>query len=332
MSCGSSCSNPPIHPERSSFTTSNGLSLSYIYQADTGCSRKQSVILLHGVASNANYWLCLMRCLAPRFNVYALDLPNSGSSQSTTPQNLTLPSLTFYLADFVNHLGLTNAYFVGHGIGGLMALNYSILFPDRVIRIVTASVNPRSLPAPPPSAPWDYPIEPQLLILLAQALAPGADINALAPVIARAVDPINCPAVSDLVPQYARSVEQYRVYTAALSTIDFRTFASAVPVPVLVTAGSLDPYTPLGAAQFMYDNIPDSTFSEFAEQGYNYPIFATSTFNQVVYNYLTLTCDPCCAYLLSVQNASACPGSSTCSTTSAYQRYIDQISSLPSHR
>lgn len=298
--------------ERSYFCTSADLRLSYLYCEDgchdkNGCpcnrplTCKPSVVLLHGVGSNANYWLCLMKELCPIANVYALDLPVAG--ESATPVDpvsaLTLSRLTQDVAEFLEHIGLECASFVGHGLGGLIALNYSILYPDQVNRIVTAAVNPKSFPEP--NSNWAYYINLELLALLDEALAPGADIDAIAPLVAAMVDPIDCSARDLLINQYINAVEQYRLYSPAVAMIDFRTMVTQVPVPVLVTGGTCDPYAPLGATLFLQSQIVDSALVEFYEQGYNFPIFNTNLFNKHVLDFFFVNCDPCCAYLESIK-------------------------------
>jgi len=240
-----------------------------------------------------------MNELCPFANVFALDIPHFKNEDELAGAEITLARLSQNLIDFMNHLCLDRVYLVGHGIGGLIALNFSILYPGRVVKIVIASVNPR--PYPLIGSDWTYYINPELQQLLEQAIAPDANLKMLAQVINNLVDPIDCDIKKNLDNQLIELINDYRVYIKILKLVDFRSMVSQVTVPVLITVGTRDPYTPLGAAEFLRHNIPDSALVEFYNQGFNFPIFNSGLFNKNVFNFFFVKCDPCCAYLESIK-------------------------------
>lgn len=239
-----------------------------------------------------------MKCLCPIANVYAPDLPGYGLSPFPPTTGHSLEDLTFGLIELMNHVGVERGYFVGHGIGALMALNLSILRPERVIKIIAAAANPQWIS--PPGSDWPFPIAPQLIAILEAAAQPDANLLLLAIQANDLIDPIRCPPRELLIPQYVRTAASFQRYEALLAAIDFRQAAALVPVPVLLMGGLLDPIAPIGAVRFLNDVIPNSAIVEFPDQGHNYALFNSKLFNQHVLTYFFRNCDPCCAYLRSI--------------------------------
>jgi pimeloyl-ACP methyl ester carboxylesterase len=97
------------------------------------------VILLHGLASDADTWDKAVGPLAARgVHVYAVDLLGHGCSDK--------PAGTYLLSDFADSvqtfmdaLHLTSATLCGHSFGGAIAMYFGSRHPDRVERIVLVS-------------------------------------------------------------------------------------------------------------------------------------------------------------------------------------------------
>lgn len=292
---------------KSTFLTTNNLCLSYLHcdkrsKTKCGCYEddcRPVVILIHDVGYDSKYWLCLIEKLCGVANVFAIDLPNAGDSETTSVSLSSQDFLTQYLLDFVNHISTDKVYLVGHGLGALVALNFSIDHADKVEKIVAASPNPRLFPVV--GLDWPFTIPAQLLQLINQSLAPRADLDTISESIINLIDPTSCHANDFLIDHYSNNLDQYRIFLQVLQNTDFRIRASQVTVPVLLTAGTKDPLTPLGASLFLNDVIANSALVEFYNQGHNYPIFNASLFNQNVFNFFFVICDPCCIFLDTIE-------------------------------
>lgn len=288
---------------RTEFQTTDGFCLSYLYcdkrKIDRcGCYEKDCkpvVLLIHDIGYNATYWLCLMEKLCAVANVFAIDLPGAGESDSTSTSNLTLTKLVQYSAELLDQVCANNIYIVGHGYGALVALNFSITYPDRVIKIVSASANPR--PYPLPGSDWTYFYTPETQLLFSQLITPGVNIAPVACALTQLIDPNVCESKQILTNQYINAVDQYSLYNPILQNVDFRAAVSQVSVPVLLTSGTIDPLVPAGALDYLSTNITNSIISQFYNQGHNYPVLNKGLFNTLVFNFLFVKCDPCCAFL-----------------------------------
>jgi pimeloyl-ACP methyl ester carboxylesterase len=93
------------------------------------------LLLIHGLGSNAKGWKMNMAALSERHRVIAVDLPGYGhSSKDYYPY-----SLSFYaevLTEFLTELGIEEATFVGHSMGGQIAIIAALDHPERVDKLV----------------------------------------------------------------------------------------------------------------------------------------------------------------------------------------------------
>ncbi len=103
--------------------------------------RGRPLILLHGWINSWNVWRNAMIALADsgRFRVYALDFWGFGDSAkgSRNGQGLTF-RIDGYVAmvhQFMEALGIYEAPVCGHSMGGTVALEFALAFPERVRKV-----------------------------------------------------------------------------------------------------------------------------------------------------------------------------------------------------
>ncbi len=96
------------------------------------------VLLVHGLASNAGFWRYNISALAKNFRVIAVDLPGYGKSDKGNYSY----KMTFFaktLKQLLDDLQIDKVNFVGHSMGGQIGIWFSILYPERVKKLVLAS-------------------------------------------------------------------------------------------------------------------------------------------------------------------------------------------------
>lgn len=91
----------------------------------------EPVILLHGFGGDLDNWLFNIDALAESNTVYALDLPGHGQSAKSLADP-SLASLTAAVREFMDETGLKSAHFVGHSMGGAIAMKIAGEDPSRV--------------------------------------------------------------------------------------------------------------------------------------------------------------------------------------------------------
>jgi pimeloyl-ACP methyl ester carboxylesterase len=93
------------------------------------------VVLIHGITSDSRTWRRVMPYLARRFTVIAPDLTGHGGSDKPKG-DYSLGAHASALRDLLAALGHDRATFVGHSLGGGIAMQLSYQFPERCERLV----------------------------------------------------------------------------------------------------------------------------------------------------------------------------------------------------
>lgn len=98
----------------------------------------QVLLLIHGLGSNAKGWIRNIPVLAKNYRVIALDLPGYGKSDKGYYDY----SMEFYaqvLKGFLLELNINKAVFVGHSMGGQIAITSALKNPEIVEKLVLIS-------------------------------------------------------------------------------------------------------------------------------------------------------------------------------------------------
>jgi esterase len=102
------------------------------------------VVLLHGLFGSGSNLGALARALRREFTVYAPDLPNHGRSDWLA--ELDLPLLAQLLQYWLQQQDLSSAAFVGHSLGGKVAMQLALDHPESVSSLVVADIAPVAYP------------------------------------------------------------------------------------------------------------------------------------------------------------------------------------------
>jgi pimeloyl-ACP methyl ester carboxylesterase len=122
-------------PEPTVLRISNGLALRY---EKTG--EGPSLVLMHTIRTQLEYFRSLAPVLARSYTVYAIDLPGHGHSPIDPLARFDEPYFRQGVIGFIEKLNLTDVTLVGESIGGALALTVAAAIPQRVRRVV--AVNP----------------------------------------------------------------------------------------------------------------------------------------------------------------------------------------------
>ncbi|HZN10072.1 MAG TPA: alpha/beta hydrolase [Blastocatellia bacterium] len=103
---------------------------------DWGADGKPPLILIHGGLDHARNWDWVARALREDFHVYALDLRGHGNSAWAPGALYSLVEHVLDLAALADIIKSPRVSLVGHSLGGMIALQYAGIFPDRVSQVV----------------------------------------------------------------------------------------------------------------------------------------------------------------------------------------------------
>ncbi|MDX2033477.1 MAG: alpha/beta hydrolase [Blastocatellia bacterium] len=119
---------------------------------DWGSEGKPTMILVHGGLDHARNWDWVARALRDDFHVYALDLRGHGNSAWAPGALYTIAEHMLDLSALADVIGESPIYLIGHSLGGIIALHYTGIYPERVRKLVSIEGF-----GPPPSHPIHKP-------------------------------------------------------------------------------------------------------------------------------------------------------------------------------
>src|SRR4051794_8025654 len=97
-----------------------------------------AILLIHGIAGRSEQWLDSMPLLAESHTVIAPDL--LGHGRSAKPKgDYSLGAYASGVRDLMMALGFERATFVGHSLGGGVAMQLAYQFPERTERLALVS-------------------------------------------------------------------------------------------------------------------------------------------------------------------------------------------------
>lgn len=100
------------------------------------------VVFLHGFLGDAQDWLDVANCLAEKYYCILPDLPGHGQNSFLPPPPLMLSSLAADLFHTLKAQEIHTYFMVGYSMGGRLALQFTLLYPQQVIRLVLESSSP----------------------------------------------------------------------------------------------------------------------------------------------------------------------------------------------
>ena len=98
------------------------------------------VFLIHGLFGSLSNLGNLARALASNYRVISVDLRNHGDSPHDSKMGLL--SMAEDMVELMDALSIDEAYFVGHSLGGKVAMQLAMTCPDRVKSLVVADMAP----------------------------------------------------------------------------------------------------------------------------------------------------------------------------------------------
>lgn len=99
-------------------------------------SGPRTLLLIHGLASNAGFWRENLPELSRHHRVVAVDLPGYGQSQKSPGYAYDMRFFADAVDRLIQELRLEDVVVVGHSMGGQVAMTLALEHPDRVDALV----------------------------------------------------------------------------------------------------------------------------------------------------------------------------------------------------
>ncbi|MHB1591480.1 MAG: pimeloyl-ACP methyl ester esterase BioH [Sulfuricella sp.] len=215
--------------------------------------RGPDLALLHGWGMHGGVWDGVRDALAQRFRLHLVDLPGYGASPAFEPYDLE------GLARAVAAALPEKVQVCGWSLGGQVALEMALLFPGQIERLVLTATTPCFTAR----EDWPWAVRREVLLEFATALETDYDgtLKRFLALQARGDDAVktvlkrlrDCLFAKD-----RPSAEVLRAGLGILLGTDLRDCVLAVKMPTLLLHGERDMLTPVGAARWLAERMPDA--------------------------------------------------------------------------
>jgi pimeloyl-ACP methyl ester carboxylesterase len=214
----------------------------YYFLHEGGDSSRPPVVLLHGMGGSHLSWPPEIRRLCG-YRVFTLDLPGHGKSGGVGLQSAVDYALR--VIEFMDAALLWKATFIGHSLGGAIALTLALEHAERVAGLGLISCGARM---PVPSFILENAANPATFQLACQSLLDG--------LFGPKLD-------ARLVEQFAKRLADVRPAVlhgdlVACDAFDASLSLETIRVPTLVLCGDEDRITPLQFSQTLANGIPSA--------------------------------------------------------------------------
>ncbi len=258
-------------------------------------TERQPLVFVHGLSGCWANWLEQLPVLAREHRVVTLDLPGFG--YSPMPNSGTEISISGYarlLDRLLGELQIDAATLVGNSMGGFIAAELAIAFPQRVERLVlvsAAGVSTTGHPGPTRAAPVLRRLETALtaggawVASKSDTLARRARLrDALLNVVAR--HPSRLPAA--LAAEQLRGAGKPGFLQALQAVLDYdvRERLPEIACPTLIVWGERDRLITVRDADVFAELIPDSRKVIFADTGHMAMLERPAAFNSLLSDFL----------------------------------------------
>ncbi|MFP4528368.1 MAG: alpha/beta fold hydrolase [Candidatus Kapaibacterium sp.] len=216
------------------------------------------LMMIAGLASDSQSWLPVVEPLAERFT---LILPDNRGCGRSRPQSaaMGIPTMAADCAALLGHLGIERAHVLGHSMGGYIAQQMALDFPDRCDRIVLAATSSYS-------SARNARLIPDWADYLESGMAPELWFrNVFYWIFSRqffADEKLVADSVQYSVEYpYPQSLEAFRRQTSALAGFDLRNRIVGIRSRTLAICGREDILFPPEESIAAFEGIPHCDFS-----------------------------------------------------------------------
>lgn len=220
------------------------------------------VVLVHGMVNSSRHWREVAERLAEHHTVIAPDLVGHGDS-ATPRGDYSLGAHATVIRDLLAALGIERATFVGHSLGGGIAMVFFWQFPERVERLALVSSGGLGPEVSPLLRTAAIPGFRRLIALLANRYTTRAFalLGKQGRAIARALRPLGTPGARSAFVQTLRAVID--VHGQRVSAED-RLYLLG-ETPLLVVWGERDNTIPIAHGRAAHEAVPGSRFVTLPE-------------------------------------------------------------------
>jgi 3-oxoadipate enol-lactonase len=223
---------------------------------ESGDENAQKLILIHGLFVNSDCWKHQLPVFEPDYHVLRFDL--HGHGRSIKPgDRFTIRDYVTDMEILLDHLGWEqNLLFVGHSLGGMVALVYAIENENSVDKMVVSSS-------------YCYVSDEATTDVLGRVKSNPVDAFAMG-ISKRGLSPYDEETAKWVAKQMSdhMSKKDALLATAASAKFNICEHLRDLEIPTLLTVGEEDITTPVWASEMLHEWLPNSELITIPDAGH----------------------------------------------------------------
>lgn len=242
----------------------------------------RTLVLSAGLGGSGSYWLPQLSALRRQYRVVVYDQRGTGCNQDRLPEGYSMADMAASLATALAKEGIEQYGVIGHALGGMVAMQMALDYPDRVTRLVIVNgwltLSPHTRRC--------FSVRQQLLLNVGVEAWVQAQPLFLYPADWLAENQARIEAEDVLHTAHFQGMENLLRRLNALMNCDFTETASLITQPTLVICSQDDLLVPWTCSETLSAALPQSTFLKMAWGGHGVNVTDSVGFNQLLLNWL----------------------------------------------
>lgn len=104
----------------------------------------QPFIIIHGLFGSLDNWMSFAKAMAENYEVFLVDARNHGQSPHSEVFNYKIMADDIY--EFLMEHSLDNVIILGHSMGGKIAMQFALNYPQKIDKLIVVDIAPKSYP------------------------------------------------------------------------------------------------------------------------------------------------------------------------------------------
>lgn len=243
----------------------------------------EAVVFLHGWLMSPQMWAHSLAALCGKIRCVALWQPGHGKSTAPATE-YTMDEWTDWLIGTLDSLNVKKAILVGHSMGGMLALDMVLKYPQRVKGLVLVDTKDEAFDK---TARQDF-----LQLVDSVAIGWSSDPALSSQVAGLLLSEQFLNSYPAWTGTWANEVAKYdlrgiaNLLRAIFQREDYSQRVNEIGIPVLVVHGTADQAIPIDIGKAMVERIPGAQFEEMAGAGHCPPMETPEVFTEKLVTFL----------------------------------------------
>ncbi|WLS77532.1 pyrimidine utilization protein D [Erwinia pyri] len=245
----------------------------------------RTLVLSAGLGGLGSFWLPQMNDLRQKYRVVTYDQRGTGRSPDTLPEGYSMGDMAAELAAELAASGIDRYDVIGHALGGMVAMQLALDYPQRVSRLVIVNgwlrLNAHTRRC--------FSVRQDLLLNVGVEAYVRAQPLFLYPADWLAENQARIEAEDALHAAHFQGTENLLRRLNALMACDFSELASRITQPVLAICSQDDLLVPWRCSQALYEALPQAWLEKMPWGGHAMSVTDSALFNQLLMAWLEET-------------------------------------------